>query len=652
MLMLPDGTVLYSQQNSSSYYVYSPGGTPLASGKPVVSGVTKNADGSYHLTGTQLNGISQGAAYGDDWQMATNYPIVRLTSGSTVYYARTFNWSSTGVMTGNAPVTTEFTLPAGFSEGPYSLTVIANGISSDPVAFTFTSGQLHHFAWNAIASPQGGNTAFGTTITAQDSANNTVTGFSGTANLSGYTSNPAGSSVVITEINPNGTDGMELMNVSSAPVDVSGWTVHIYDNSTGWPAPKFTFTIPAGTKCPAGGVFTILRSGTGTVPGVYPNFFCANTNAFIWTSGTTLRAAVMLRDTAGSIVDFVAVGSATPSSITSPVAVPASRWSGATVAASTSTTQSYQRIGGSDGNTATDWTFTTTGMGAANTGLTLPFPPTTIPVTITPTISGNFVAGVWTGNVTVTQSATQMILRASDASGHLGDSNAFDVLLLPSVSTAAATAITGTSATLNGSVNAHASSTAVSFDYGTSTSYGTNVTAATSPVTGNSNTAVSAAIGGLQPLTTYHFRVNGANVNGAVSGSDVTFTTQAWTPQDWRLKWYSTPGNAGNAANNADPYFTGIPNLAVFALIGPLQNPALASATQLPKAQITGGNVAFSFSQPNGVNGVTYGAEWRPALDSGSWLTLTDTGSGGIHTFSVPIGSNTKIFMRLTVSEP
>ena len=139
MLVLPDGSVLYSQQGSLGYYIYSSGGTPLASGKPTISSISKNGDGSYHLTGTKLNGISQGAAYGDDWQMSTNYPIVRLTSGSNVYYARTYNWISVGVMTGNTPVTTEFTLPAGLPLATYTLTVIANGISSDP-QFLDTTG--------------------------------------------------------------------------------------------------------------------------------------------------------------------------------------------------------------------------------------------------------------------------------------------------------------------------------------------------------------------------------------------------------------------------------------------------------------------------------------------------------------------------------
>ena len=80
MLDLPDGSVLYCEQGYSQYYVYNSGGTPLAAGQPTVTSISPNGDGSYHLVGTQLNGISQGAIYGDDWQMSTNYPIVRLTS--------------------------------------------------------------------------------------------------------------------------------------------------------------------------------------------------------------------------------------------------------------------------------------------------------------------------------------------------------------------------------------------------------------------------------------------------------------------------------------------------------------------------------------------------------------------------------------------
>ncbi|MBS1791692.1 MAG: hypothetical protein JST85_28540 [Acidobacteria bacterium] len=139
MLALPNGTVLYSNFGNQ-LYAYAPdfAPAPLAAGKPTITSITANADGSYHLIGTKLNGISEGASYGDDAQMDSNYPLVRLIdSGGNVRYGRTFNWSSTSVMTGNTPVTTEFTLPDidlnGGVTGPgiYNLAVVANGISSD-----------------------------------------------------------------------------------------------------------------------------------------------------------------------------------------------------------------------------------------------------------------------------------------------------------------------------------------------------------------------------------------------------------------------------------------------------------------------------------------------------------------------------------------
>lgn len=139
-LALPDGNVLFiSGQGSKNLYVYTPDGTPLAQGQPTISNITQNADGSYHLTGTNLNGITGGAAYGDDWQMDSNYPLVRMTNLLTgvVYYARTFGWTSTGVQNTNL-VSTEFTLPVNLPAGTYSLVAVANGNSSDPVTFTNT----------------------------------------------------------------------------------------------------------------------------------------------------------------------------------------------------------------------------------------------------------------------------------------------------------------------------------------------------------------------------------------------------------------------------------------------------------------------------------------------------------------------------------
>jgi hypothetical protein len=101
---------------------------------------------------------------------------------------------------------------------------------------------------------------------------------------------------------------------------------------------------------------------------------------------------------------------------------------------------------------------------------------------------------------------------------------------LPLVITNSASGVASDAATLNGTVNANNTSTTVTFEYGTSTLYGTTVTSTQSPVTGMTNTPVSYALTALQPNTTYHFRVVGANIAGTSNGLDQIFTTTAIPP--------------------------------------------------------------------------------------------------------------------------
>jgi predicted outer membrane repeat protein/parallel beta-helix repeat protein len=98
---------------------------------------------------------------------------------------------------------------------------------------------------------------------------------------------------------------------------------------------------------------------------------------------------------------------------------------------------------------------------------------------------------------------------------------------VPTATANAASAITAAGATLNGTVNANGNSAAVTFEYGLTPAYGAAVAANQSPVTGSTDTAVSKTIAGLSSNTTYHFRVTAQNIVGAVSSSDLTFTTAA-----------------------------------------------------------------------------------------------------------------------------
>lgn len=98
----------------------------------------------------------------------------------------------------------------------------------------------------------------------------------------------------------------------------------------------------------------------------------------------------------------------------------------------------------------------------------------------------------------------------------------------PVATTDAASAISLTGATLNGTVSSNGASTTVSFEYGPTTSYGTTVTATQSPLAaGASGSAVSRDVAGLACNTLYHFRVKAANSVGTANGNDLTFTTSA-----------------------------------------------------------------------------------------------------------------------------
>jgi len=138
LLVLPDGNILYCLQNSTTFYVYKPAGAPVAAGKPTINKLRKIGS-SVGITGTKFNGISEGACYGDDFQMATNFPIIRLSNSANTYYARTFNWNSTGVMRGTKADTAFFTLPASIPPGTYALSVVANGIASNPRSVIVTA---------------------------------------------------------------------------------------------------------------------------------------------------------------------------------------------------------------------------------------------------------------------------------------------------------------------------------------------------------------------------------------------------------------------------------------------------------------------------------------------------------------------------------
>jgi hypothetical protein len=167
----------------------------------------------------------------------------------------------------------------------------------------------------------------------------------------------------------------------------------------------------------------------------------------------------------------------------------------------------------------------------------------------------------------------------------------------PSATSLPASAITGTSATLNGSVNANGGATTVSFQYGLTSSYGTTVTASPASATGTSTTLVSANINGLLLETTYHYRVMATNFGGTTYGTDMTFTT----------------------LDDGDGY----DNLVEYAFNLPPASGAGSPFSINPSTSPTG-RVELSFTRPVGATtSVTYYLEYSRAFGpAASWIPI------------------------------
>jgi hypothetical protein len=133
LLVLPTGEILVNgtetYKGSGTYQqLWAPMLFPLS-----VAGLQRGS--TYAAYGSNFNGMSQAHGFGDEFQTATNYPLVRLTNMSTghVFYARTHDHNSMGVRQLASLSSTHFDVPAGAETGSTKMEVVANGIPSNPI---------------------------------------------------------------------------------------------------------------------------------------------------------------------------------------------------------------------------------------------------------------------------------------------------------------------------------------------------------------------------------------------------------------------------------------------------------------------------------------------------------------------------------------
>jgi hypothetical protein len=163
-----------------------------------------------------------------------------------------------------------------------------------------------------------------------------------------------------------GSDFVEISNISSSPVDVSGYTIADYPSASN--VASHPFTIPAATIIPANGVMVIhLGTGTDDIPNRY---FNTGGTSDSWFSGSLMGVVIK---NGSAVIDAVGLNSGY--SFDPATGVTAADWSG--FASSPSTFAGTIRTSAYDNNLGSDWSQSNTPsplqtIGTYNTGLSLP----------------------------------------------------------------------------------------------------------------------------------------------------------------------------------------------------------------------------------------------------------------------------------------
>ncbi len=132
LMILPNGQIMFTDYTNDVEVWTATGSTYTGWNATLLPRNTIFHRGStYRLEGFKLNGASQNNMYGDDYQTATNFPLVRLTNVASghVFYAHTHGFSSMPVGF-NGPGFLQVDIPSGMETGSTNMQVVVNGIAS------------------------------------------------------------------------------------------------------------------------------------------------------------------------------------------------------------------------------------------------------------------------------------------------------------------------------------------------------------------------------------------------------------------------------------------------------------------------------------------------------------------------------------------
>lgn len=304
----------------------------------------------------------------------------------------------------------------------------ANTVATDTKTMVLTistSGPPTHFTWDYTPPAAEAGVPFAAWITARDAKDRIVSSFNGTVPLSATATGAGPSPVLITEYTDENEDQFELQNLGSTPVNTSGWFVVLGNSSAIDSVNPVTWSLPASV---APGE-TLRVSELNTAGRLYFG------SGISWTLALN-RGWIMLFDSGTNLRDFAPWGWSAAElaglsiTVNGRTITTAGQWSGngasvGTRGDGTSTTDSWQRRGTADTNSAADWRFATnaTSWSATNAGLNIPW---ASPIPLTPA-SVPFSGGSFTGFLTVPDAAQSVRITATDGASNSGQSAAFNV---------------------------------------------------------------------------------------------------------------------------------------------------------------------------------------------------------------------------------
>jgi len=327
--------------------------------------------------------------------------------------------------TDNATQTFSVTLKTAGSQSVIATDTVTSSITGT-VPLTVNAGVLDHFVFNTVASQTAGS-AFGVTINAKDSNDNTVTSYTGTNTLT----------VSSGTINPTGTTAFALgVWTGQVTLPQSGTGISISTSGGGKSGTSSSFTVNAGAASKF--VFAAIGAQTaGTAFNVVITVQDANGNAVTSYTGNptlTYSAGTISPTTSGAFVSGTKTASVTVTTAGTGVMITAtdgsitgtsgtfnvnagsvSKFVFAAIGAQTAGTAFSITMTAQDtnGNTVTTYSGNPALTCSAGAG------------TISPTSSGAFASGTKNVQVTVTKSGSFTITAADGST--TGTSNTFIV---------------------------------------------------------------------------------------------------------------------------------------------------------------------------------------------------------------------------------